>query len=134
MQLQNENKRLLSQIAHESSRSSSGVVTPPMPSTASPGSFSSNLNLNPFPGSSSSSRKNSMVINPYFNQPEEMSTMYSMTSLGVEWQNQASSFLNQSDFNGTIPSPSSSTHLLRKDDQKTHLSHCNSKYFLFCVN
>lgn len=133
IQLQNENKRLMSQInfTHEAN-SNSGVVTPPITST------SPSVPPPPFPttfrhqrlssdtasiSNEQNNHNNNIELNIlYNNQPKEISLMCPIVPLGIDWQNQSA--LNSSYDHNLMPSASSSSSskFLRDDDNESNSS------------
>jgi hypothetical protein len=161
MQLQNENKRLMTQIniAHDHT-SNSGIVTPPntstSPTTAGPFFTTYRQQQQRFSTDSidvtsikQENDHNAAELNAFYNnQSKEVTLMYPMISLGVDWQNQPD-LTHQNNFDCLMPSASSSSssRFLRDDDnessssndelqkQHTHMTYQNSgKFELFYLN
>ncbi|GAA5808108.1 hypothetical protein MFLAVUS_001490 [Mucor flavus] len=131
MQLQNENRRLMTQINIAQEQSTNIMVT--SPNSSSPAAtrrpvpqqqhaFSKNSTKAP-PSTCDGDRLNSTNPSRYYNQIDEMSMMGPMAPFGVEWRH-TPVFANQNSTEYVIPSASSSSssRLLPEDDDESSLS------------
>lgn len=124
MQLQNENRRLMTQMNIVQEQSTSVIVTSPRSPTCLPAPpqhqhrFSKNATE-----TTSATRNNDKSSNTshYYNQIDEM--MGPMAPFGVEWRH-SPVFANQNNTEYIIPSASSSSssRLLPEDDDESSLS------------
>jgi hypothetical protein len=139
MQLQNENKRLLTQVniaqqQQQQDQSLNGIVSPPMAS-ASPNAapFPIGLRHQQFPANSTptateihtgnerirGSHSNTAV---YFSQEEEMKMMYPLAPTGLEWHHQSELSSGMEYIMPSASSSSSSSRLLFEDDDESNSS------------
>lgn len=131
MQLQNENRRLMTQINIAQEQSTNVMVT--SPNSSSPAAtyhpvpqqqqaFSKSSTKAP-PSACDGDKSNNTHPSRYCNQIDEMSMMGPMAPFGVEWRH-TPVFANQNNTEYVIPSASSSSssRLLPEDDDESSLS------------